>query len=322
MNPKVSFAVRAPRSWLIFVLAIVPAWTASSAAPPNLIVILADDIGYGDLGRYGATQVATPHLDRLARQGLRFTDAHSPAAVCTPSRYGLLTGRYPWRHPPASRILSGVAPLCIEADRVTLASFLQQAGYRTGVVGKWHLGLGRGPTDYNRIDRGPTHVGFARSFIIPATGDRTPCVYVANERVVGYDPADPIQVSYDKPIGHEPTGKEHPELLKVKPSHGHDNTIVAGISRIGYMTGGRQARWNDETMADDVTAQAVAFIEDTQQQPFFLYLATHDIHVPRVPHRRFAGSSQCGTRGDVIQQLDGCVGEILAALDRLHLADD
>ena len=312
----------AMRSLSIAICLLLQTTALAAAAPPNVIVILADDIGYGDLSCYGATKVATPNLDRLASEGMRFTDAHSPAAVCTPSRYGLLTGRYPWRHPPASRILSGVAPLSIEMDRTTLASFLKQAGYRTGVVGKWHLGLGSGPTDYNHIDRGPTNVGFEYSFIIPATGDRTPCVYVENERVVGYDPADPIQVSYGKPVGDEPTGAAYPELLKVKPSHGHDNTIVAGISRIGYMTGGQKARWHDDAMADDITQRAVAFVESDKPGPFFLYFATHDIHVPRVPHSRFAGSSQCGTRGDVIQELDWSVGQLLEALDRRKIAGE
>lgn len=293
----------------------------ADAAPPNVIVILADDIGYGDLGCYGATQVATPNLDRLARQGTRFTDAHSPAAVCTPSRYALLTGQYAWRHPPAARILSGVAPLAIPLNRSTVASLLKKAGYATAVVGKWHLGLGSGPTDYNHIDRGPRDAGFDHSFIIPATGDRTPCVYVENQQVAGYDPSDPIQVRYGEPIGNEPTGAANPELLKVKPSHGHDNTIVNGISRIGFMAGGRAARWTDEDMADAITRRAVEFIE-SRQRPFFLYFATHDIHVPRVPHPRFAGTSKSGTRGDVIQQLDWCVGQILAALDRHQLVDD
>ena len=137
-----------------------------------------------------------------------------------------------------------------------------------------------------------------------------PCVYVENHRVVGLDPADPIRVSYGEKIGDEPTGRENPELLKVKLSRGHDNTIVNGISRIGYMTGGKAARWVDEDMADTITGKAVKFIEQHEKEPFFLYFATHDIHVPRVPHARFAGKSPLGPRGDVIQQLDWCVGQI------------
>ena len=299
---------------------------------PNVIVILADDIGYGDLGCYGATQVRTPNLDRLAREGRRFTDAHSPSSVCTPTRYALLTGQYAWRHKPAAGILSGVAPLAIPLDRLTLAKLFQSAGYNTAAIGKWHLGLGgqvqadgtcSGQTDYNgEIKPGPLEVGFDEFFGVPATGDRTPCVYVADRRVAGYDASDPIAVSYGAALGNEPTGKDHPELLKVKPSHGHDQTIVNGISRIGYMTGGKGARWIDEDMADVLARRAVEFIERPRTRPFFLYFCTHDIHVPRVPHPRFAGRSQHGTRGDVIEELDWTVGEVIQALDRAKLADN
>ncbi|MBL8865438.1 MAG: sulfatase-like hydrolase/transferase, partial [Planctomycetia bacterium] len=195
-------------------IGLVLAATASAADRPNVVVILADDIGYGDLGCYGSTKVRTPNLDKLAAAGARFTDAHSPAAVCTPTRYSLLTGQYSFRHRPGASILSGVAPLAIPTDRSTIASMLRKAGYATGVVGKWHLGLGDKETDYNvEIKPGPREVGFDYSFLIPATGDRTPCVYVENGRVVGYDPKDPIRVNYKEKVGAEPTGKENPEQL-------------------------------------------------------------------------------------------------------------
>ena len=292
--------------------------------PPNIIFILADDVGYGDLGCYGATKVKTPNLDRLAREGTRFTDAHSPSSVCTPTRAAFMTGRYAWRQRETTGILSGIAPLAIKPGTVTVASLLKQAGYATGVVGKWHLGLGEAETDFNReIKPGPLEIGFDSSFILPATGDRTPCVYVQDRRVVGYDPADPIRVSYQQKIGDEPTGRENPELLtKQKHSNGHDMTIVNGIGRIGWMTGGKGARWVDEDMADTFTKQAVTFIERPRDKPFFLYFCTHDAHVPRVPHPRFRGTSGHGLRGDAIQQLDWCVGEILATLDRLKLAEN
>jgi arylsulfatase A-like enzyme len=307
---------------LVAVLAFALAAPAADR-PPNVVLILADDVGYGDLGCYGATKVKTPNLDRLAQQGLRFTDAHAPAAVCSPTRYALLTGQYAWRHPPGSRILSGVAPLSIPVNTLTVPTLLKQAGYATGVVGKWHVGLGEKQTDYNgEIKPGPREVGFEYSFIIPATGDRVPCVYVENGRVVGYDPTDPIRVSYGTPVGDEPTGAKNPDQLKLKHSHGHDNTIVNGIGRIGFMTGGKAARWKDEDTADTLTGKALTFIEQHREKPFFLYFATHDIHVPRVAHPRFQGTSQCGPRGDVIQQLDWCVGEVLKALDKHKLADN
>ena len=252
---------------LLAILAVGRAAEAKGAEPkrPNIVVILADDIGYGDLGCYGATKVKTPNLGRLAREGMRFTDAHSPASVCTPTRFSLITGQYAWRHPPGARILSGIAPLSIPAGTTTLPSLLKQAGYATGVVGKWHLGLGAGETQYNGlIAPGPREVGFDSSFIIPATGDRVPCVYVEDGHVVGADPSDPIRVRYDAPVGNEPTGAKNPELVTLKPSHGHDNTIINGISRIGFIAGGTAARWKDEDMADVLNAKAVAFLEKNQ----------------------------------------------------------
>jgi arylsulfatase A-like enzyme len=295
---------------------------ADPAKVPNIVLIYADDLGYGDVGCYGATRVKTPNVDRLAREGLRFTDAHSASATCTPSRYALLTGEYAWRK-KGTGVLPGDASLIIRPGRTTLASVLKKAGYATGAVGKWHLGLGTGDLDWNgEIKPGPLELGFDSCFIVPATGDRVPCVYVRDHKVANLDPADPIRVAYGKPVGTEPTGRDHPELLKLKPSHGHDMTIVNGISRIGYMTGGKAARWVDEDMADTLTGQATAFIEKHKGEPFFLYFATHDIHVPRVPNRRFVGASEMGPRGDAIAQFDWCVGEVLKALDRNKLTDN
>lgn len=293
-----------------------------AADRPNIVLIYADDLGFGDVGCYGATAFKTPHIDRLAREGLKFTDAHAAAATCTPSRYAMLTGEYAWRQ-KGTGILPGNATLIIQPGRPTLPSMLQGAGYKTGVVGKWHLGLGNAGMDWNGpIKPGPLEVGFDYCFLVPATGDRVPCVYVEDHHVVGLDPSDPIQVRFGKPVGDEPTGKDRPELLKLHPSHGHNQTIVNGISRIGYMTGGKSARWVDEDMADTLAGKAVHFIEEHQEEPFFLFFSLHDIHVPRTPHSRFAGKSGLGPRGDVILQLDWCTGEILETLDRLNLADD
>ncbi len=297
----------------------------AAAEQPNIIVILADDIGYHDLSCYGATKTQTPQLDRLAKEGTRFTDAHSPSSVCTPTRYAFLTGQYAWRHAPGSGIMSGVTPLCIPVDRPTIASTLKSAGYKTGVVGKWHLGLGeKGETNYNTdLKPGPLEIGFDYAFLMPATGDRVPTVYVENHRVINLAPNDPLELSYKKQVGDEPTGLENPDLLtNQRPSHGHNNTIINGISRIGWMAGGKSARWVDEDMADLFAKQAVAFIEDSKDKPFFLFFSTHDIHVPRVPHKRFQGTSQGAKRGDAVHQLDFQVGEVLKALDRLKLTDN
>jgi arylsulfatase A-like enzyme len=295
---------------------------AVAADRPNIVLIYADDLGYGDVGCYGATEVKTSNLDRLAREGLRFTDGHSAAATCTPSRYAMLTGEYAWRK-KGTGILPGDAPLIIEPGRVTLASMLRDAGYATGVVGKWHLGLGSKRPNWNgEIKPGPLEIGFDYCYIIPATGDRTPCVYVENHRVVGLDPSDPIQVNYQQKVGNEFTGAERPDLLTMKLAHGHDNTIVSGISRIGYMAGGKAARWNDETMADTITDQAVKFIRTNRDKPFFLYFATHDIHVPRVPHPRFRGATTMGPRGDATVEFDSSAGQVLKTLDELKLTED
>ncbi|TAN36772.1 MAG: arylsulfatase [Verrucomicrobia bacterium] len=296
---------------------------ALEKSKPNIVFILADDIGYGDLSCYGAKRVQTPVLDRLAREGRRFTDAHSPASTCSPSRRALLTGAYSWRQQGGSAIMAGDAALSIKPGSVTLPAMLKQAGYTTGIVGKWHLGLGNesGPDWNDGIKPGPLEVGFDYAFFFPATGDRVPCVFIENHNVVGLDPNDPIAVSYAHKIGNEPTGKENPALLKLKHSHGHDNTIINGIGRIGWMSGGQSARWKDEDIADTFRQKACTFIEQNKDKPFFLYLATHNIHVPRAPNPRHHGQSQCGTRGDSIVELDVAVGEVLATLERLKLTD-
>jgi arylsulfatase A-like enzyme len=295
----------------------------SAPARPNIIFILADDIGYGDLSCYGATKLQTPNLDRLAQRGIQFVDAHSPASVCTPTRYSLLSGEYSFRRPGGAGILSGLSPLAFAKDQDTLPKMLKAEGYRTAVFGKWHLGLGETRTDYNQpITAGPKEVGFDESLVIPATGDRVPCVFVENGKVANYDPKDPIQVSYQEKIGDWPTGKENPELLRVKPLSGHFDTIINGVSRMGFMTGGKKALWVDEDISDRITKRALQFISKKKKEPFFLYFPTHSIHAPQLPNPRFKGTTQCGHRGDTIRELDAAVGEIVKAVDRAKLTNN
>ena len=303
-----------------------PVVAASAERPPNIVLIVADDLGYGDLGCYGATRIKTPHIDRLAAQGVRFTAGYAPSSTCTPTRYSLMTGEYAWRQPPKKTgILDGDAPLCIEPGRLTLPALLRAAGYHTGVVGKWHLGLGDGqvPVNFNgEIKPGPPEIGFDYSHIIPATVDRVPSVWIENRRVVGLDPADPITVSYVADLKAEPTGIDRPELLKQGADKQHSGTIINGISRIGYMKGGKSARFKDEELTSTVVRKSVAYLEAHRAAPFFLYVGLFEPHVPRVAEPPFARTSETGVRGDVIQQLDWATGQILAALERLGVADN
>ena len=290
---------------------------------PNVVFIYVDDLGYGDLGCYGSKTIKTPNIDQLAKKGLIFTQAHTTSATCTPSRYSLLKGEYAFRRKDTG-VATGDAVALIPGGQQTVATIFSKAGYNTAVIGKWHLGLGPlgGPNWNGKIADGPLDIGFKEAFIMPATGDRVPCVYVENDHVRNLASQDPIQVSYLKKIGNQPTGKENPELLKMKHSHGHDNTIVNGVGRIGFMVGGKQALWDDEDMAQTFADKAKSFMVRNQKNPFFLYFATHDIHVPRIPHSRFLGKSGFGTRGDALLQLDDSVGQLMKTLDSLHLTSN
>ena len=310
--------------WIInlFCIFFTSEITAQEKKRPNVILIYADDLGFGDLGCYGATKIKTPNLDRLASSGIQFTNAHATSSTCTPSRFALLTGQYPWRK-SGTGILPGDAALIIPTASKTLPSIFKDAGYQTGLVGKWHLGLGNTvEKKWNEhLSPGPNEIGFGYSFIFPATADRVPTVFIENGDVVGLDPLDPIEVDYKKKIGNDPTGLEHPELLKLKssPGQGHNNTIVNGIGRIGYMSGGVKARWTDEEMPLSFLTKAKDFIENNKSNPFFLFYALTEPHVPRMPSTMFKGKSGLGLRGDAILQLDWTVGQIMQELKNLGI---
>ena len=299
-----------------------------AAEHPNVVIVYGDDVGYGDVGVYGATKIPTPFIDKIAGEGLRFTDGHCTAATCTPSRYSMLTGLYGFRE--GVRILPPNAPLCIPTDILTLPKLFRKAGYRTGVVGKWHLGLGAKGTPVNwngEVKPGPLEIGFDYSFLLPSTNDRVPCVYLENYRVVNLDPSDPLYVNA-APEDHTstvyPYGRTNPEAETYYPGdHQHSETVINGIGRIGKMWGGKSALWNDETMADEFAVQARKFLErQKKEKPFFLYVSSQDIHVPRAPHPRFQGKTKLGKRGDAMVQFDWMVGAVSQALEDTGFADN
>ncbi len=315
------------RKIILSVFSVITALTHAQTVKecPNVVLIVADDLGYGDLSCYGAKAVHTPHVDSIARQGVRFTDAHAAASTSTPSRYSLLTGEYCFRR-PGTDVAAGNAGMIIRPEQHTLADVFKKAGYATAALGKWHLGLGdkTGEQDWNAtLDMTPWDLGFDEHYIMAATADRVPCVYIENGSVVNHDPNAPIFVSYQQNFEGEPTGIENPELLtKQKSTQGHNQSIVNGIGRIGYMKGGGRALWRDEDIADSIATNAIEFIERNAERPFFIYLCTNDIHVPRQPNERFRGKSPMGLRGEAIMQFDETVGQVTATLQRLGLSEN
>ena len=304
-----------PPLLLLFSLAYTSCNQLETGIKPNIIIVYMDDLGYGDVSYNGATKLQTPNIDAMAMAGMRFNNGYATSATCTPSRYALLTGVYPWREKRA-KILPGTAPLIIGAQQMTIPKMLKQQGYQTAIIGKWHLGLGNGNVNWNElVSPGPNQVGFDYSYILAATQDRVPTVYIENGYVVGRDNNDPIEVSYQKNFDGEPTGLENPELLTMKWHHGHNSSIVNGIPRIGFMKGGNSAKWSDIDMADHFLNGVQKFIKDNKDKPFFLYYPMQQPHVPRTPHPRFEGLSELGPRGDAIVEADWCLGELKKTLE-------
>lgn len=301
----------------------IPEEQPAPFAKPNVIVIMADDLGFGDLSCYGADSFETPEIDKLAAGGIRFTNGYCSASTCTPTRYSLLTGTYAFRT-PGTGIAPPNSPAVIDPDLFTLPDVMKKAGYATAVVGKWHLGLGgdAGPDWNGELKPGPLELGFDSCFLLPTTNDRVPQVYVQNHRVLNLDPKDPLWVGKMKPSEDHPTGITHRSTLKMDWSHGHNSTIHNGISRIGFYTGGHAARFRDEDLADKWVEKSVEFIKANKSNPFFLFFSSHDIHVPRIPHERFQGVTDLGFRADSIVQFDWCVGEIIKAVKESGLINN
>ena len=298
---------------LILASCMPSASTNARQALPNIIFILADDMGYNGLSCYGATRIKTPNIDRLANEGVLFTDGHCAASTCTPTRYGFLTGRHGFRSWCSYSALSTQAPALIAEGRVTVPSFLKSAGYQTAIIGKWHLGYGReegfeknrgtqppnywkprgpGPNWNGELKPGPIEAGFDYSYVMPVANSFPPYVIVKNHHVEG--------LRKDSPIG------------KMESKNN------------GKMEGGEGARWKDEELVDKFTNQIVSQLEgfSKSKNPFFLFYAAHQPHLPWRPHPRFKGSSQAKAYGDVIQELDWSVGELLKTLDRLKMSDN
>ena len=281
-------------SILLAVFVVASASARNTDQFPNIVVILADDLGYGSLNCYGAAEehIRTPAVDRLARQGRRFVDANAPSSVCTPTRYGLLTGRYCWRTSLRHGVLGITSPLHIEVERPTVASLLKSAGYRTAAIGKWHLGYGTGKTDYTKpLDPGPLDLGFDYHFAVPQNHGDATGIYVRNRETVG------LRSARVEPFGRTPYGRQ---FLGFDAPHRVDEAVMSELSDEAVQWLGRQ---------DPAT-------------PFFLYFAPVAIHFPYTPSDAIEGASGVGAYGDWIHELDLSVGRLIRALDELGLADD
>lgn len=285
----------------------------SQAKKPNVVFIFADDLGYGDLSSYGATKLNTPNIDALATQGIKFTDAHSASAVCSPSRYGLLTGEYPFRALEGEGLWGPLpieSPLVIETDTLTIADVFKNSGYDTAAIGKWHLGFGTGENDWQKpLKPGPQDLGFDYYFGVPIVNSAPPYVYVENDTIVGWDPDDPLIY----------VGKGAKEVTPIAPipreaSQRTPNRFKGAVAA--------HKLYNDYSVGTTITAKASDWIKNRKDAPFFLYLATTNVHHPFTPAPRFQGKSESGLYGDFVQELDWIVGEVMKSLEAAGVADN
>lgn len=268
--------------------------TPVAASRPNIVIILADDLGYGSLNSYGAdtAHIRTPNIDRLANEGRRFTDANTPSSVCSPTRYGLLTGRYDWRTDQKHGVINTTDPLHIETTRSTIASLLKSVGYRTAAIGKWHLGYGTKKADFTKpLSPGPLDIGFDYHFAVPQNHGDASGVYIRNREVVG------LRSNRTIPAGKSPYGRD---FIGLDAPH-----------RV------------DENVMDELTTDAIGWLnQQTDDTPFFLYFAPVAIHFPYTPSDKTKGKSGIGLYGDWIHELDLSIGRILGTLDRINAADN
>jgi len=286
---------------LLTTVCVLWAFVVQAAPPPNVVIIFADDLGYGDLSCYGATKVQTPNIDRLASQGRRFTDAHSASAVCTPSRYALMTGVYPHRYGHNRPVFLRTG-LIIDTERQTVADLMKDAGYATACIGKWHLGFGKGAPNWDgELKPGPLELGFDYYYGVPVVNSHPPFVWVENHRVVGLAKDDPFV------FGKKAKTREFFEKM--------------GLNQIGGADAAH-ALYDDEAVGTTLVKKATDWIKAKKDSPFFLYLATTQIHHPFTPAPRFKGTSQCGPYGDFIHELDWMVGEVMQTLEDQGVADN